>query len=492
MDGIKRKQARGFRQQRIVVVFFGLLLTGLFLEIALRLGGFVFYSLQEERNLQAVRQKGAYRILCLGESTTAGEYPPFLEQFLNQSNLGVRFGVIDKGRGCTNTRAILSEVEGYLDEYQPDMVVAMMGCNDVQVIYYKDIPESDAWLFRHCRVYRFIRTIYMHILKKAGIKQGSEESLASSENLNSSSDDEESLKQAIQLNPRDYFAYAELGWLYRDQGKYAQAEAAFKKSIEFNPKNDTTYVELGRLYREEDYQEPGKYPQAEELFMQAIKLNPKNDDAYFELGRLYREEDYRDPGKYPFAEAALKKAVELNPKNRFACTVLGWLYLEHGKYPEAEAVLKKAMDLYPDNDKLWGAMWSLYENMGRPDLAEKYARKVDQVRQEDYLPITVKNYRRLKEILDRRQVRLVCVQYPMRSIRTLKKIFQDDPLGIVFVDNEKTFKDSVRQEGERAYFVDMFGGDFGHCTEKGNRLLARNIGEAVIKEVFKQRNKAGF
>jgi hypothetical protein len=32
--------------------------------------------------------------------------------------------------------------------------------------------------------------------------------------------------------------------------------------------------------------------------------------------------------------------------------------------------------------------------------------------------------------------------------------------------------------------VDMFGGDFGHCTEKGNQLLAQNIADTILKEVF--------
>jgi hypothetical protein len=34
------------------------------------------------------------------------------------------------------------------------------------------------------------------------------------------------------------------------------------------------------------------------------------------------------------------------------------------------------------------------------------------------------------------------------------------------------------------YFVDMSGGDFGHCAPKGNRLLAENIANVILKEVF--------
>jgi len=52
------------------------------------------------------------------------------------------------------------------------------------------------------------------------------------------------------------------------------------------------------------------------------------------------------------------------------------------------------------------------------------------------------------------------------------------------VDNERIFKETVSNDGYEAYFKDAFAGDFGHCTEKGNRLLAENIANTIIKEVF--------
>jgi hypothetical protein len=52
------------------------------------------------------------------------------------------------------------------------------------------------------------------------------------------------------------------------------------------------------------------------------------------------------------------------------------------------------------------------------------------------------------------------------------------------VDNEKIFRDAVKKDKSSIYFNDMFGGDFGHCTDKGNRLLAENIANAILKEVF--------
>ena len=95
------------RKQKIGLILFGLFLSVALLESGLRLGGFIFYSAQAHRNWQATKQKGTYRILCLGESTTAlggdDSYPSQLEEILNQSNIGIKFSVINRGRPATRS-----------------------------------------------------------------------------------------------------------------------------------------------------------------------------------------------------------------------------------------------------------------------------------------------------------------------------------------------------------------------------------------------------
>ena len=56
--------------------------------------------------------------------------------------------------------------------------------------------------------------------------------------------------------------------------------------------------------------------------------------------------------------------------------------------------------------------------------------------------------------------------------------------GIIFVDNEMVFRKALKQASYDEYFTDMFAGDFGHCTPKGNRLLAENIANVILKECF--------
>ncbi len=508
---------------KMTLVIFGFFAFFIFLETGVRFSGFMVRSVQEYRNRQSLQQKDTYRIMCLGESTTARQYPPYLEEILNQRHTGIHFSVIDKGIGGTNSAVILAQLESNLNQYHPDMVIAMMGINDGGIRYYKDIPEAGTKLFHYWKTYRLIRLLWVHILAKAKEEGSLKKAIA----LNPKNDRayvelgqlyqaqdklsqaEDSLKQAIALNPQSDRAYLRLGWFYQAQGKLSRAEDLLRKAIELNPQNDRAYVGLGWLYRAQ-----GKSSQAEDAFKKAIALNPQNDGAYFELGWLYRAQGkssqaedafkkaialnpqnyrsyimlgwvYSAQGKSSQAEDAFKKAIALNPKNDRAYIELWWIYRVQGKSSQAEDLFKKAIELNPQNDRAYGVLSAVYEEMGKPALAEEYAQKANRLRLEYYNPVIVHNYRTLKEILDKKRVRFVCVQYPMRSIEPLKKIFKGDEEGIIFVENAKIFREAVKQGGHAAYFKDRFAGDFGHCTAKGNRLLAENIANAILKEAFR-------
>ncbi|MEI8218510.1 MAG: hypothetical protein WCG51_05640, partial [Elusimicrobiota bacterium] len=66
----------------------------------------VVHGLNKHVPNSPVDDRGAYRILCLGESTTDGQYPWHLEELLNARSRGVVFKVIDKGRIAATTDLI--------------------------------------------------------------------------------------------------------------------------------------------------------------------------------------------------------------------------------------------------------------------------------------------------------------------------------------------------------------------------------------------------
>ncbi len=412
-------------RQRIILILFGISLFFVLFEVGLRIGGFILLSLQEHRNKLSIRQKGTYRILCLGESTTVRQWPPFLKEILNQRNIGIKFVVIDKGIPGANTGFIVSQLEANLDKYQPDLVVTMMGINDygAHMPYEAGSTTQIMLFFKSFKTYKLTRLLWLHIITKA-----KEMGFYKPEKNNW-------LIQRLQHNLQEIGLKA----AYTKEDNLIQWETAFKKALELNPQNYQADVELGRFYISQ-----GKPGEAEQVFKKALELNPQNDQADVELGRFYISQG--KPGK---AEQLFKKALELNPQNYQAHVELAVIYGEMGNYI----------------------------------LYKEYEEKAKQIRERFYNPITFNNYRRFKQILNRKKVKWICVQYPVRSIEPLKKIFEGKE-GIFFVDNEEIFKSVVLREGYGEYFRDIFGGDFGHCTEKGNRLLAENIANVILKEIF--------
>jgi tetratricopeptide (TPR) repeat protein len=476
--------------QKVALVLFGIFLTLLILEIGLRLGGFIILSLQEQKNLQSMKQKKACRIICLGESTTQCQYPSYLEEILNQRNIGIRFSVIDKGLGGTDTVMILSQLGANLDKYRPDIVVTMMGINDSWwSMLYEPVSNSRILLsLKSFRIYKLYRLLLLHAsakLKEAGFSvSGSNRQVRDSMYQNTAKDkpketneehnyfhNEHALKKALELNPNDDSACVNLGQVFFDSARFAEAEQAFKKAVELNPKNGSAYTPLGRLYRMQK-----KFTESEQALKKALELN-QTDFVYRELGWFYN-----GLKRYSEAEQAFRKALELNQTDSVYAE-LGWFYIGLKRYPDAEQAFKKAVEFNPRNDFIYAGLATLYREMGREELSMAYSEKADALRGEYYNPITVNNYLKLKQILDQRKIKLVCVQYPVRSVTALKEIFAEEK-SVVFVDNEQAFKKAMKKEGIDEYFKDMFGGDFGHATPKGNRLLAQNIANSILKEVF--------
>jgi len=504
--------------KKFTVIFLGIIFSIILLELVLRLGGLAYSFLQEYRNRISAYQKGTFRIMCLGESTTAlggkDSYPNQLEEVLNQRNIGISFSVINAGMGGIDTTYILAHLEENLNKYRPDMVTAMMGSNDRYIKYYENIPEANTTLFRNFKTYKFLRILWMNVINKLkkpavysaaqlilGLKscyaqqsnpQQDEESLKRSVERNPNSDEayfklgtfyreqgqypkmEEALQKAIQLNPKSDIAYAQLGWYYTREKKYSQAEEFFKKALEQNPKEET-YLAMGELYIFQD-----KFTQAEEAFRRALIVNPKSIEALSHLAWVNIKQ--RNCIK---AEELFKKIIALNPVGAWNYNALAEIYIRQKRFSEAVEVYKKALQINPNDDKVYGGLAIVYKEMGRQDLAQECYRKANVLRSQGYSELTRRNYLKLKRILDQRGIKLVCVQYPMLSIEPLKNMLQDQE-GLIFVDNEKVFNDALSQASYMDYFQDMFAGVFGHCTRKGNRLLAENIANVILKEYFRK------
>ncbi len=472
-------------RQRLLLVLGGLFLGIVLLEIGLRVGGFVFTSLQERANRLALK-KDAYVILCLGESTTFNAYPKFLEEILNERVPGRTFKVIDKGKPGTNTGVIVSKLENDLTRYEPDIAITMMGINDNENtdFYGSQTPKR---FYNSLRIYKLgklvLENITSMIKATRGLKEGNKAEIEADrkvlEDINNKILEAEAgknYKKAIEANRNDYEEYLALSQAYRKFGKYKEAVEICQKVLSAIPSCAIAYVELGHCYRDRDNQK------AEEMYKKAIELQPENSAWHEAIGTFYK---YRN--KYTKAKEEFKKALELSPQNYEACIALGWCYEKEGEYKKAEDLFKRAIEVDPSNDLAYGAIAACYVDQKKYDSAQEAYSIAEKLRTGRYLPATVHNYKKLMEIILRRGIKLVVVQYPVRSIKPLKDILGEGK-GITYVDNEKPFKNVLEHAQYKDYFKDNYGGDFGHCTPKGDRLLAENIAKTILREVFVGQN----
>ncbi|MCD4779496.1 MAG: tetratricopeptide repeat protein [Candidatus Omnitrophica bacterium] len=405
-----------------------------------------------------MEKDGNYRILCLGESTTklgdSPSYPLQLENILNEKLPGTTFSVINEGVPATNTTAILSNLEENLNDYNPHVVVTMMGINDYsdtprQVLFSNTIDNPFLESLRVFKLFKFLLTqvsqnfsfiilqdhTWLYRLNK-GIQNDeyfiklADYYIFQGERFKAM----DVLLKAVELYPNSAQVYSELGWYYVYQNENNLAQKMLKKAIELDPKTTEAYVILGRYYRNQQ-----DFIKAERTLSMAVKMNRDNIEAYYELAK-----SYWDQKNYADAEKVLLEAIKVDPQDADMYSLLAVFSLEQNKYGAAETYFQMSKEL----------------------------------RLRSFNQTTKVNYNKLKDIVTKRGIQLVCVQYPMRSVNDLTLLF-DNHDGVIFVDNEKIFKDAVANSSYWEYFIDMFATDFGHCTTKGDRLLAQNIVNAL-------------
>ena len=144
-----------------------------------------------------------------------------------------------------------------------------------------------------------------------------------------------------------------------DSGNLPVAIALLKRATEVDPKNKFAWNNLGLIYfamRQDD--------QAITNFQKQLEVNPYDEFAYNNLGRVYWNER-----KYDDAVKSFNKQLENNPLDKFAHANLGAMYEEWKKYDLAVGELEKAASLTPDSPDLQVSLGNAYLNLGQDDKA---------------------------------------------------------------------------------------------------------------------------
>jgi TonB family protein len=201
-------------------------------------------------------------------------------------------------------------------------------------------------------------------------------------------------QKALQADPNNAALHSNLGNLYAEMGKSAEAAAESKKAADLDPAHDSSYhhnFDQGQsLYAQKHYNEAaGMYEQALPLatgknipivlfrlaiawtkaasietnpymreqdyaraldyYQKALHADPNSAALHNDLGNLYAEMD-----KSTDAAAEFTKAADLDPAHASGYYYnLGAMMMKRGRMDEAATALKKATDLDPKNADAW-------------------------------------------------------------------------------------------------------------------------------------------
>jgi len=196
---------------------------------------------------------------------------------------------------------------------------------------------------------------------------------------------EQQYQLAAQIAPDDARAFAGLGNVYVDQGKFVQAVDAYQKALKVKSDYNGAYLplafSLARLDRYPEaidvyketlkrdpspevynnlsfaYNHSGQYQEAVDASQQAIKLLGETGEAYktgFQERNEIRSYAYKNLGnaynglkRYEEAANVLKKSSEIEPTNASAHFNLGLTLYNAGRYSEAIESYKEVIKLRP-------------------------------------------------------------------------------------------------------------------------------------------------
>ncbi len=175
------------------------------------------------------------------------------------------------------------------------------------------------------------------------------------------------LKRATEVDPKNKYAWNNLGLIYLAQRQDDQAIAAFQKQIEVNPYDEFAYNNLGRVYWNER-----KYDEAVKAFNKQLESNPLDKYAHANLGAMYAEWH-----KYDLAVPELEKAASLTPDDAGLQVTLGDAYLNLGQDDKALATFDHAVELAVEHNitpLVWNNIaYQLSLKNAHLDKAQQYA-----------------------------------------------------------------------------------------------------------------------
>jgi serine/threonine-protein kinase len=200
---------------------------------------------------------------------------------------------------------------------------------------------------------------------------------------------------AIQLTPDNASLYLNLGAVYSDKADpryFPDAEKALRKSIELEP-SYPAYANLGYLYIQQH-----KYAEAAETVEKALQINDRDYLVWGNLAIAYEGLNQKDKASKAWdrEQALLEQASQATPRDAIVQANLGLLYAKKKVRDKALSHIQSALVLSPDDANVLEAVGEAYEDLGDRAQAIQY---LERAIQKGYNPATLKTVPDLQGLL---------------------------------------------------------------------------------------------
>ncbi|MEK7474607.1 MAG: tetratricopeptide repeat protein [Candidatus Coatesbacteria bacterium] len=145
-------------------------------------------------------------------------------------------------------------------------------------------------------------------------------------------------RDMLALNGRDAMAWRNMSGIYFALGQDAEALETNRHAMDLDPKDPYAYYNFGALASRSE-----KYDDAIRWFNKVVELAPDIGDGYLGLATAYLK--IGDTGNAVFN---FSQAYQRAPENPDVARGFGLALMEIGQLPKAEYYLRQALEKYPD------------------------------------------------------------------------------------------------------------------------------------------------
>jgi hypothetical protein len=500
---------------RLVAIVIGIAATLLVVEVVLQTTSLVVKI--KDHGEGVAPSEGEFRITCIGESTTYGLWPSHLQAILNEGSPGRAFRVINRGEVGIRTDDVARQIEGWLDEDRPHLVITMLGINDEGNVLVYPRNGSRGWLMEHSRTTRFLALLWRsafdigapaetdddgprgdghlddeiraELARLKGLRTAAMQRFRISETIEIERElivkdpgtpvYHVSLLRELLLNHEqqeriDEFFSQEIGI---DSSQLDEAE----KSAEIERWMERTGDRLAGLKILTSIARWANDTEGETRLLEAAVDDPEiAGPAWLRMADFASLFDRTE-----FAKQCLLNADGALPDDYQWSLLLAEISFRLEAYDLSVGSIQRALALRPDLPTshelvLLGQLANACEQSGDGARAAAYRAQRDDLELGRFREFTRFYYQRVVDIIRAREIPVIAMQYPLLSVESLRKLldYRED---VSYLENRANFEAALAEYSYPKIFDDTFAGSFGHLSPRGNRLVAENVAAALAR-----------